>query len=322
MERIFNPENGSYVTAFRRALHEIYYHGQTVKPRGMVTKEISPATLVIDPRKTIYPSPIRNLNFAFLFAENLWYLSGRADTHLLSYYNSNIKNFSQDGLHDGAYGPKIVSQIRYIVETLQKDPDSRQAIISLWERNPRPSKDVPCTSLFQFMIREGKLNMYVTMRSNDIIFGSNYDVPSFAMIQLVVASCLGIEAGQLFHTANSLHLYEMHYEMTDKLLGETVPEGIKNLEMMVPSPMSLEEHVRQIDLVGSFESCIRNFDIMSPKFDRLAELDKYYQQYVYMFGMYKAMKIKDNSLRDLCLLELNAINSPFGKIYAHRFGKN
>jgi thymidylate synthase len=319
MERIFETENNNYTTIFRIALHQIYMYGAEVRPRGMLTKEISPATMVVDPRKTLFPSPLRNLNFAFLLAENLWYLSGRADTHLLSYYNSNIKNFSEDGLHDGAYGPKIVAQLRYVVDTLKKDPDSRQAIISLWERNPRPSKDVPCTSLFQFMVRDGKLNMYVTMRSNDIIFGSNYDVPSFALIQLVVASCLGLPPGLLFHTANSLHLYETHFELAEKLLHEQLPVELKNLEMITPANMSLEEHVKQLDLVSSFESCIRHFDILSPKFSRLGELDPFYQQYVHLFLLYKALKLKDISLRNLCVDELKKLNSPFGNIYGFRF---
>ena len=320
MERIFKCPNNSYVSVFKSALLELQLHGMEVKPRGMLTKEISPATLVVDPRKTIFPSPIRNLNWAFLFAENLWYLSGRADTHLLSHYNSNIKNFSSDGLHDGAYGPKIVAQIRYVIETLQKDPDSRQAIISLWERNPRPSKDVPCTSLFQFMIRDGKLNMYVTMRSNDIIFGSNYDVPSFALIQLVVASCLSIPAGELFHTANSLHIYEQHFSLAEDLLNEELPVFMRSIELMEPQPLPLEEHVRQLDMVGAFESSIRHFSLLSVDRDKVDTLDPFYQQYIYVFLLYSSLKRKDNQTRDYCIEHLKAIRSPFGKLYAHKYG--
>jgi thymidylate synthase len=320
MERVFESASGNFTTVFRQAVLEVMTNGTEVRPRGMLTKEISPATLIVDPHCTLYPSPLRNLNWAFLLAENLWYLSGRADTHFLSYYNSNIKNFSADGLHDGAYGPKIVAQLRYVIETLQKDPDSRQAILSLWERNPRPSKDVPCTSLFQFMIRDGKLNLYVTMRSNDIIFGSHYDVPSFALIQLVVASCLGIPAGTLFHTANSLHLYEQHFELANNLMHEQLPIFMKVLELMAPQPMCLEEHVRQLDLLSSFESCLRNFKVLTPNFSRMEEIDPFYQQYVYVFALYKSLKTKDTAMRDMCVEELQKLKSPFGKLYAHKYG--
>lgn len=319
-------DRGLYRLTFKGALSEIMEFGSEVKPRGMLTKEVSPATMEVNPRYSLYDSKIRKLNFAFLLAENLWYLGGRADTFLLSYYNSNIKSFSQDGLHDGAYGPKIVAQLRYIIETLQKDPDSRQAILSIWERNPRPSKDVPCTSLFQFMIRDGMLNMYVTMRSNDIIFGSNYDIPSFSLIQIVVASCLGIPTGKLFLTANSLHLYETHFDLARQLLDEEDSYNIEDHPIMMQpkKTMSLEDHVRQIDLVLAFESSIRHFKTFDNERENEAfeSLDKFYQQYVVMFDMYRALKEKNTIQRDSCVEYLKSIGSPFGKIYSERYSED
>lgn len=316
MQRTF--ESDDYTACFKQALSTILKDGSEVRPRGMLTKEISPAIMIVDPLKTIYPSKLRNLNFAFLLAESLWYLTGRADTHLLSFYNSNIKNFSEDGLHDGAYGPKIMAQIRYVIETLKKDPDSRQAIISLWRENPRPSKDVPCTSLFQFMIRDGKLNLYVTMRSNDIIFGNNYDVPSFALIQNVVASCLGIPLGKLFHTANSLHLYEMHFELANKLLEEV--ENPLGHSMIQCSSMPLEEHVKQLDVLNSIEGFCRNANGIG-HLDNfyLNELDPFYQQYVYVFFMFMFLKANYKVQRNECIIKLIQINSPFGEWYKNKY---
>lgn len=320
MRRIFN--NATYTATFKEALREVHKHGKEVKPRGMLTKEISPAVMACAADRAIYPSLKRNLNFAFLFAENLWYISGRADTNLLSFYNSQIKSFSQDGLHDGAYGPKIMAQIRYAVETLKVDTDSRQSIISLWERNPRPSKDVPCTSLFQFLIRDGKLNLCVTMRSNDIIFGSNYDMPSFAMIQMVVASCLGIPPGHLFLTANSLHLYETHFNLAQELLAEEVPSHLELRQQLTPPPMVLEEHVKQIDILLMYESTIRHLGHRSLNFTGQAkQLCPFYRQYVLMFAMYAAMKSQDMEFRGICLSELQAIESPMYDIYKERFDK-
>lgn len=313
MQHIFKSETHDYTQVFKAALLEICREGKEVKPRGMLTKEISPATLVVDPRRTLYFSKERNLNFAFLLAENLWYLSGRADTHFLSFYNSKVKSFSEDGLHDGAYGPKIISQIRHVVDTLTQDPDSRQAIISLWRENPRPSKDVPCTSLFQFMIREGKLNMYVTMRSNDIIWGSNYDVPSFALIQLVVSSCLGLEPGLLFHTANSLHLYETHFDLAERLVLEEVS---MKAELPSPFPMSLEEHTQQWDKLLAFEGMIRHYKFTGLEMVHCAQqFDSFYQHYAFVFMWYHLMKDKDTVGMGIAVTELEKIHSPFARWY-------
>lgn len=317
MQNFFRLPSLDYSQTFRQALIEIIREGQEVRPRGMLTKEIAPATMVVDPRKTLYFSKERNLNFAFLLAENLWYLSGRSDTHFLSFYNSKIKSFSEDGLHDGAYGPKIVGQIRYVIETLKNDPDSRQAIVSLWRENPRPSKDVPCTSLFQFMIRDSKLNMYVTMRSNDIIWGSNYDVPSFALIQIVMASCLGIPPGQLYHTGNSLHLYETHFDLAERLALEEV---VYKAELPICMPMSLEEHTQQWDKLGSIEGCMRNFD--DKAFNAVAyhveKLDIFYQNYALVFAWYHAMKRKDTMTMNCACIELANIKSPFFEWYRQK----
>lgn len=314
MQHIFKGFNDKYSSTFKSALIEILREGKEVRPRGMLTKEISPATMVVDPRKTLLFSKERNLNFAFLFAENLWYLSGRSDTHFLSHYNSKIKSFSQDGLHDGAYGPKIVGQIRHVVDTLKSDPDSRQAIISIWRENPRPSKDVPCTSLFQFMIRDSKLNMYVTMRSNDIIWGSNYDVPSFALIHLIIASCLDLQPGLLYHTANSLHLYDTHFDLAEKLCIE---ESLYEADIPTCLPMSLEEHTEQWECLTVVEGSMRRLAQEPLELIHFIQncLDTFYQTYAFTMLWFNAMKKKDSTLMGICIQELEKIKSPVTEWY-------
>ena len=315
MQHIFKSHDNNYPSVFRAALIEILKEGQEVRPRGMLTKEISPATMVIDPRKSLFFSKKRNLNFAFLFAENLWYLSGRSDTHFLSHYNSKIKSFSVDGLHDGAYGPKIVGQLRYVIETLETDPDSRQAIISIWRENPRPSKDVPCTSLFQFMIRDGKLNMYVTMRSNDIIWGSNYDVPSFSLIQLIVASCLGIEPGLMFHTANSLHLYETHFSLAEELASPF--EGDLKGELPTCMPMFLEEHSQNWDSLIAVEGSMRKLGQEPLELIEYIKncLDLFYQNHAFTMFWFNMMKKKDTTMMGVAAQEMENIKSPLAEWY-------
>jgi len=315
MEHVFRSYNDSFRSVFKSAVTSILTDGKEVRPRGMLTKEISPATLIVDPKKSLYFSPHRSLNFAFLFAENLWYLSGRADTHFLSYYNSNIKNFSEDGLHDGNYGSKIISQIRYIVDTLTQDKDSRQAIISLWRDNPRPSKDIPCTLTMQFLIRDGALNMYVQMRSNDIIWGSCYDVPSFSLIQMVVASCLGLQPGMLYHTANSLHLYETHFSLAQELVDEYFK--VEELNMQPAEPSYLENHSQQWDMLQSIESSMRNFGEVNLNIVQKIKdkLNSFYQIYAFTFLWFIANKKKDNTMKNIAVIELERLRSPLANWY-------
>jgi thymidylate synthase len=54
-----------------------------------------------------------------------------------------ITRFSDDGItFFGAYGPKIITQTSYIVNTLCNDQDSRQAVLSIWRENPKSSADI------------------------------------------------------------------------------------------------------------------------------------------------------------------------------------
>jgi thymidylate synthase len=96
---------------------------------------------------------------------------------------------------------------------LRDDPDTRQAVITLWDpaldrHDPQPKRDYPCTVMLHFMIRGGKLTLRVHMRSNDVWLGLPYDVFQFTQLQLTLARALGIEAGDYVHQASSLHLYE------------------------------------------------------------------------------------------------------------------
>jgi hypothetical protein len=71
----------------------------------------------------------------------------------------------------------------------------------------RQKKDIPCTIALHFMVRGGRLELNVTMRSNDVWLGTPYDFTQFAILQASVAQALGLEVGRYVHSAGSLHLY-------------------------------------------------------------------------------------------------------------------
>jgi thymidylate synthase len=163
--------------------------------------------------------PARNLSYDFMYREAWWILSGNNRTDLLTKYAPSMMKFSDDGWRlNGAYGPKIVDQMSYVLETLGNDPSSRQAVINIWRERPGSSKDIPCTLSVQFLIRDKHLHMVVTMRSSDIWLGLPYDVFTFTML----ACQLGIELnkdwgmelslGTCYHNAGSRHVYMSDWE--------------------------------------------------------------------------------------------------------------
>lgn len=280
----------NYPLVFLRCLANIHQNGKLVSPRGQLTKEILSHTIEVDCLKSLYASPLRNLNFSFMFVENLWYMSGRNSLGLLKPYNKNYENFADQGILQGAYGPQILEQIRYIINTLTEDKDSRQAVISLWRPNPMSAKDKPCTLTFHFMIRDGKLNLHVTMRSNDAIWGQNYDVPSFSLINIIVAGILKVEPGSLFLTANSLHVYEKHFKLMEDLYNEDFKFKVDH-ELIRCEVDSLQHHMEMV------EECLRaHYLVQSQEFfdiESFEHLPAFYRQYVGCMGFYVANKKKD-----------------------------
>lgn len=194
-------------------------------PRGQRSKEIKNMSVKIqDPTKRVLSLPIRKISLPFAFGELCWYLSGRNDVDMMEYYSSKMKSFSDDGVTlNSAYGYRIFgnhhlipfNQWKFVVNKLKEDSDTRQAIIHLHTPNNEPTKDEVCTLSLQFLIRDGNLDLIVNMRSNDIVWGFTYDVFAFTTFQELIANELGVDMGEYYHNAASMHIYEKDYGHID-----------------------------------------------------------------------------------------------------------
>jgi thymidylate synthase len=196
-------------------------HGQPTNPRGMGTIEILGAHVCLTKprRRYIDLPPARILNPAFAVAEALWIISGSDDPWIFQ-YNRSLAQYADHGRLQGAYGPRIrnwrgkVDQLDHVRRLLQRDPDSRQAVIQLYdaERDTLGHKDVPCTLGHRFFLRNGRLHLHTTMRSQDLWLGFPYDLFTNTLIQELMAGWLGVAVGEYHHHVDSLHLYDQHLD--------------------------------------------------------------------------------------------------------------
>jgi len=211
---------------YKKKLWEIYREPDFIcKPRGLKITEKLNNSWIIDMDDPIITIPERKLSYSFMFGEAAWMLEGRNDVESVSKYVDGVKRFSDDGVtFFGAYGPKIITQTSYIVDTLTKDKDSRQAVLNIWRENPRSSKDIPCTLSLQFFLREASddlwLHTVATMRSNDAWLGTPYDTFNFSAISFYIACCLNFRGlkcklGSLNIQAGSRHIYENDFKKLD-----------------------------------------------------------------------------------------------------------
>lgn len=208
--------------AWHQELYNILENGQTVSPRGMESKEVLNNTFSFPMERPIVHNKQRKLSYKFMAAEAYWIISGDNTVAGIAPYNKHIAQFSDnDVIFNGAYGPPFREQVPYIARTLIKDNYTRQAVMTIWNRRPEDSKDVPCTVALTWNIRGGKLNCHVFMRSSDAWLGLPYDMFNFTMMTYYVGHQLHTESlgvGRMYMNLVSSHLYEKHYSSASKLL--------------------------------------------------------------------------------------------------------
>lgn len=111
-------------------------------------------------------------------------------------------------------------------QSLIDDKDTRQAILrfSLPEHQWRGNKDQTCTLHGNFLIRENRLHLSVTMRSNDLTLGLVYDLPWFISLMYRMRDELkdvypDLKIGTYTHYVHNLHIYDRDEDRILKMLG-------------------------------------------------------------------------------------------------------
>ena len=207
--------------AMIQSLQQLKVHGKKSSPRGMKTRELLNVQIEIEnPKESIVYFPGRNFNLAFGVAEFLSYVGGINSVDYISSFNKNIAQFSDNGINFyGSYGVRIAHRIPDIIKQLRDNPNTRQANLTIFTTQDmlEDTKDTPCTVSIDFKLRDDKLYMHTFMRSNDVIWGFQYDMLTFTFLQQMVAKSLKVEVGAYTHTATSLHIYERHFDMLEKV---------------------------------------------------------------------------------------------------------
>lgn len=233
------------------------------------------------PTQRVLFNSARDCNPFFHLYESLWMLAGRNDIEPLAFYASNMRNFSDDGAtQNGAYGYRwrehprrndedemnygTVDQLTYLIEHLRQLPDSRRAVLQMWNveddllkiggGTDTVSKDVCCNLSVLFSISGSetvrpftharRLDMTVFNRSNDLIWGTfGANAVHFSFLQEYIACCLGVEVGIYNQVSNNQHVYLHNWKPKEWLES-------KDQTMMYPesrAPIPLVENRERFD---------------------------------------------------------------------------
>tara|TARA_Y100000593_G_scaffold19936_2_gene39966 strand:- start:9187 stop:10146 length:960 start_codon:yes stop_codon:yes gene_type:complete len=222
-------------------LKKVHHEGRLMKARGQGTLDIGPQLIKFNFNNlgdSLCTFPTRKMNYGFGLIEKLAYLYGADCCHLLSRYVPRFADFCEtyhspslvkkellkkhkgNYIYDpGAYGPRTKLMWKKTVELLQKDQYTRQAIFTVWRDTDTELRNKPCTMYLSFRgdVIPTRLNANSIMRSNDLLWGTPYDLSAFAFIHHVMGKWTGRKPYELTHYTSSLHLYESQVE--SKLLG-------------------------------------------------------------------------------------------------------
>lgn len=216
---------------------------RTSSRNGPVVQALEPVILTyLEPRQRVLFNQARDANPFFHMMEALWMLQGRNDLAPLQYYVSTFGQFSDDGKTlNGAYGYRWrngrgywgtwqkgithnkdqdgrFDQLAVIINHLKSKPDSRRCVLQMWNTGDDlqaidDSKDVCCNLNCKFQINNGRLDMTVDNRSNDLVLGMlGANVVHFSFLLEYMAACIGVEMGVYNQITNNLHVYTNSFE--------------------------------------------------------------------------------------------------------------
>jgi thymidylate synthase len=176
----------------------------------------------------------KKLHLKSIVYELLWFLKGETNIQYLTDHGVSIWNEWAD--ENGELGPvygkqwrswegangETIDQITDLIQQIKKNPDSRRLIVSAWNVAALPKMALmPCHSLFQFYVADGKLSCQLYQRSADVFLGVPFNIASYALLTMMVAQVCGLAYGDFVHSFGDVHLYNNHIEQAKLQLSRT-----------------------------------------------------------------------------------------------------
>ena len=167
----------------------------------------------------------KKLHLRSIIYELLWFLKGETNIRYLKENGVSIWDEWAD-VH-GELGPvygkqwrswtgpdgKVHDQISDLIAQIKKNPDSRRLIVSAWNVGELSQMALmPCHTLFQFYVADGKLSCQLYQRSADVFLGVPFNIASYALFTLMVAQVCNLKPGDFVHSFGDVHLYNNHVE--------------------------------------------------------------------------------------------------------------
>jgi len=176
----------------------------------------------------------KKLHVKSIFYELLWFLKG--DTNIKYLKDNGVSIWDEWANEAGELGPVygeqwrswkgadgvVVDQITELIKQIKTTPDSRRLIVSAWNVAELPKMALmPCHTLFQFYVADGKLSCQLYQRSADVFLGVPFNIASYALLTMMIAQVCDLQPGDFVHSFGDVHLYNNHIEQAKLQLSRT-----------------------------------------------------------------------------------------------------
>ena len=225
-------------------LRHVLEHGTEKADRtGTGTRSVFGWQMRFDLREGFPLVTTKKLHLRSIIHELLWFLQG--ETNIAYLKDNKVSIWDEWADERGELGPvygkqwrswegadgQTHDQIRWVVDEIRRNPDSRRLIVSAWNVADLPKMALmPCHTLFQFYVADGKLSCQLYQRSGDIFLGVPFNIASYALLTHMVAQATGLGVGDFVHTLGDAHLYSNHVEQAREQLSRT-PRALPTLKL-------------------------------------------------------------------------------------------
>ncbi len=225
-------------------LRHVREHGADKSDRtGTGTRSVFGWQMRFDLAKGFPLVTTKKVHTKSIIHELLWFLQG--DTNIRYLKENGVSIWDEWADDEGELGPVYgkqwrswatadggtVDQIAWLIDEIKRNPDSRRLIVNAWNVGDLSKMALmPCHTMFQFYVVDGKLSCQLYQRSGDIFLGVPFNIASYALLTHMIAQACDLKAGDFVHTLGDAHLYSNHFDQADAQLSRT-PRPLPKLEL-------------------------------------------------------------------------------------------
>jgi thymidylate synthase len=206
----------------------------------------------------------KKMHLKSIIHELLWFIKGSTNVRYLQ--ENGVRIWNEWARENGELGPiygyqwrswpdyrgNHIDQLKQVIESIKKNPDSRRHIVSAWNVGQLEDMELPpCHILFQFYVANGRLSCQLYQRSADIFLGVPFNIASYALLTKMIARVTNLEPGDFVHTLGDAHIYLNHLEQVNLQLTRE-PRGLPT--------MIINPEIKKIDDFSYQDFTLSNYD--------------------------------------------------------------